>query len=555
MSGALRVLIVGGYGVFGGRIVDLLRDEKRLTLIVAGRSLEKAGVFCAARTNAAASLQAVPFERDGDLSTQLAVLAPDLLIDASGPFQSYGADRYRLVEACVAARVNYLDLADGSQFVAGIDAYDEAARAGGVYVLSGVSSFPVLTAAVVRALARGLVRVDAISGGIAPSPHAGVGENVVRAIASYAGQRLDGATGHPFTEQRRFTVAPPGRLPLKSTMFSLVDVPDLRMLPTLWPGASVWMGAGPTPEILHRVLVACAWLVRIGAAPSLSPLAPLMHWATNHLRWGEHRGGMFVEVTGASAAGAKVKRSWHMLAEGDDGPFIPSMAVEALVRRHLDGSAPAPGARPCLRDIELADYERLFAARAIVTGVREASPTTASLYQRILGEAWARLPAPIREMHDGSDGALAEGQACVERGAHPLAKLAGLIMGFPRAGENIPLRVEFAVRDGREIWRRDFAGQYFKSEQFAGEGRAEALLCERFGPLVFAMALLVEGERLGLALRRWSVFGVALPLWLAPRSNAFESVENCGFAFHVEISHPWIGLIVRYRGTLRRVAL
>ena len=43
--------------------------------------------------------------------------------------------------------------------------------------------------------------------------------------------------GYPFTEQMRFTVAPPGQLPLRNTLFSLVDVPDLRALAVLWPEA------------------------------------------------------------------------------------------------------------------------------------------------------------------------------------------------------------------------------------------------------------------------------------------------------------------------------
>ena len=42
MTGRLTVLIVGGYGTFGGRIVELLENEPRLTLIIAGRSLERA---------------------------------------------------------------------------------------------------------------------------------------------------------------------------------------------------------------------------------------------------------------------------------------------------------------------------------------------------------------------------------------------------------------------------------------------------------------------------------------------------------------------------------
>ena len=37
-----------------------------------------------------------------------------------------------------------------------------------------------------------MVRVDTlIRGGIAPSPYAGVGENVIRAIAGYAGQPVE----------------------------------------------------------------------------------------------------------------------------------------------------------------------------------------------------------------------------------------------------------------------------------------------------------------------------------------------------------------------------
>ncbi len=556
MSRELRVLVVGGYGVFGGRIVELLQNEPRLTLVVAGRTLRKAQAYCAARGNVAVELEAARFDRNGDAAAQIAALGLHIVVDASGPFQAYGEGRYRLVEACIAQRVNYLDLADGSDFVLGVGAFDAAAREAGIYVLSGVSSFPMLTAAVVRRLSRDMSRVEMITGGIAPSPFAIVGENVIRAIASYAGQPVaarGGAVksiGHPFTEQRRFTIAPPGQIPLRSTMFSLVDVPDLRALPALWPDAkSVWLGAGPAPEILHRALVVCAWLVRLGIVRSLSPLAPLMHLVTNRVRWGEHRGGMFVEVKGAGAGGAPVERSWHLLAEGDDGPYIPSMAVQAILHRQLDEHAPAPGARAGTRDLEVEDYERLFAKRAIFTGEREA--LSGPLYQRLLGEAWRLLPEPIRAMHDGS-GVIAAGTASVVRGRNPLASVAAWLMGFPAAGDNVPLSVDFSVRGAIENWRRTFAGKSFSSAQFAGAGRSDNLLCERFGPLVFAMALVVNCERLDLVLRRWSAFGAPLPLWLAPRSSSFETVENGVFRFHVEISHPWIGLIVRYVGILRR---
>ena len=541
---------MGGYGTFGGRIVELLEDEPRLDLIVAGRSVEKAQTFCDSRGQPAARLTAAAFDRDGDLVEQLGQIGPDVVVDASGPFQSYGERPYRLIEACLAQGADYLDLADGSAFVAGVSQFDAAARAAGRYALSGVSSFPVLTAAVVRRVSQGMTRVTSIRGGVAPSPYAGVGANVIRAIAGYAGRRVPlrrngaAAIGHPLTEQMRFTIAPPGLLPLRSTLFSLVDVPDLRALAELWPEAdTVWMGAGPAPEVFHRALIAFAWLVRLRLVPTLSPLAPAMRFTTARLRWGEHRGGMFVEVEGSGDDGARLRRSWHLLAEGDDGRLIPSMAVAAIIRNVLDGQAPRPGARPSVHDLELDDYGRIFSGRRIHTGVRAELPVAQSpLYARTLGDAWRALPPQIRAMHDVGAGLSARGRASVERGGNPLAALTALIMGFPAAIADTALTVRFDVHDGVETWTRTFGADSFASHQFAGRGRSDRLVCERFGALTFALALVWDGVRLTLALRRWSVLGIALPMWLCPRSAAYETVEDGRFRFHVEISHPLTGL-------------
>ncbi len=555
---ALKVLILGGYGTFGGRLAQLLADEARLTLIIAGRSLAKAQTFCAGLRSVATSMPAA-FDRDGDVERQLREFAPDVVVDASGPFQSYGADPYRVVRAALALGIHYLDLADSSDFVRGIARFDATARARGTFVLAGVSSFPVLTAAVGRALAGDMARIDAVTGGIAPSPYANVGANVIRAITSYAGKPVavvrDGrkATAYALIDSRRYTIAPPGRLPLHSIRFSLVDVPDLQVLPELWPGLrSVWMGAGPVPDILHRALSALAWLVRLKLLPSLSPFAGLMYRTINLLSWGEHRGGMFVVVEGEGRGGERIERSWHLLAEGEDGPLIPSMAAEVIIRRCLADRPPAAGARAAATDLELADYEPLFARRRISTGCWQSSPANdrAPLYQRLLGDAWNSLPPPLQGMHDVDTELTAVGVAEVGRGSGWLAQLVALAVGFPRAGKGVPVTVSFKAVDGREHWRRTFADRSFASIQEQGCGRFERLLCERFGPLKIGMALVCEAGRMRFAVRRWSVFGVPLPLSLAPHGDTYEHAEKGRFHFHVEIGHPHTGLIVRYRGWL-----
>lgn len=550
----MRVLIIGGYGTFGGRLVDLLLDEERLTLLVAGRRPEAAEAFCAKRQGAA-TLVPLAFDRGNASAAALKALAPDIVVDATGPFQIYGDDPYRIVRTCIEAGAHWLDLADGAAFVTGISVLDELARTKGRFVLSGVSSFPVLSAAVVRRLSEGMDSIESIHAGIAPSPFAGVGLNVITAIASYAGKPIavvkDGAktTLPGLISSRRMLVNVPGRVPLDPIRFGLVDVPDLQVLPREWPEAkTVWVGAGPKPAALHRLLWLAAWLVRLRLLPSLVPFARIMDWVVNHVRWGEHRGGMIVEVSGRSG-GAVVQKSWHLLAEGDHGPLIPSMAVEAIIRKCLDVHVPEPGARPAHHALELADYDAMFAKRHIVTGFRQAG-TGETPYAEVLGSAFADLPEPVQRVHSFAGSTRLSGRGYVTGPGSFAAKLIARVFGFPPTGVDVPVVVDLSRKDGVELWQRSFAGKSFRSTQRVGRGRYDGLIVERFGPTGFGMAVVVEQGALSLVLRRWDVLGIPMPKFLLPRVIAGEHGADGRFNFSVEISLPLIGRLVRYQGWL-----
>ena len=329
----MKILILGGYGVFGGRLARLLADRPDLELLICGRNLAAAAAFCAHYTGAPV-LRPLRADRQ-HIAPLLHAEQPDLLVDASGPFQDYGEHPYSVIEACIAARIPYLDFADAADFVFGVARFDAQARAAGIFVLSGVSSFPVLTAAVVREMA-GRMDIVAVEGGIAPSPYAGIGLNVMRAVVGYAGALVklqrNGAPSHGLglAESRRFTIAVPGKVPLRNLHFSLVDVPDLQVIPPEHPTLTdIWMGAGPVPEVLHRLLNLLARARARFSLPSLVPLSSLFYTVLNRMKFGEHRGGMYVHATG-TRGGQTVGESWHLLAEGEDGPYIPSMAIEAV---------------------------------------------------------------------------------------------------------------------------------------------------------------------------------------------------------------------------------
>ncbi len=312
----------------------------------------------------------------------------------------------------------------------------------------------------------------------------------------------------------------------------------------------MWIGVAPVPAVLHRVLNVFAALVRFKAMSSISWLAPLMFRVINVLRWGEHRGGMFVAVEGDDSLGHRVAREWHLIAEADDGPMIPSMSAEAIIRHCLDRRRPETGARAAISDLELSDYEVLFARRKIYTGVRKRPAPVAPLYRHLLGDAYEALPEPIRTLHNLSDALSFAGRASVERGSGFLARLIAAAIGFPPPASDVAVKVNLHLENGREVWRRNFADCGFLSTQEAGRGRFERLMVERFGPFAFGIALLVESDRLRLVVRRWNFLGVPLPARLAPIGNAYESVENGRFRFFVEIKHFVTGLVVRYHGWL-----
>ncbi len=555
MPSQLTVLILGGYGAFGGRLAHLLCDEPRVHLVIAGRSRAKADAFCAALPGNAARTPAV-VDRDGDVARAIAALRPDIVVDASGPFQAYGEDPYRVARAALAVGAHYLDLADGSAFVRDIVQLDAAAKAADRFVLTGASSFPVLHAAVLRHLARGVAAVESSTVGIAPVPYAGVGATVMRAIAGYAGKPLRliragrAATAYALCETRRFTIAPPGRVPLAPLTYSLVDVPDLEALAAVRPEIqSVWAGAAPTPAFLHWCLRVLAHCVRLRLLPTLAPFASTMHRVANALKLGELRGGMFVEMRGTRADGSRLTRSWHLIAEGEDGPNIPSMAAEILVRRVLEGHSPVPGARAAVHEIELAEYESAFARRAIHCGERtDELRGDVPLYRAVLGDAWRALPQALRDVHGSVTTSTVVGRATVTRGDGVLARLVATLFRFPPAAEDVELRVTFKRERGVETWLREFGSHRFTSVQFAGTGRYEALLCERFGPFTFGIALVVQHGKLELVVRRWSAFGIPLPLRLAPRSESFETEAQRRFEFSVAIDLPLAGRVVRYAG-------
>jgi saccharopine dehydrogenase-like NADP-dependent oxidoreductase len=347
-----RAVILGGYGHFGARIAAKLARDGICDVVVAGRDGAKArDVAAGLGTDWAAVDGNAP-----DLASRLSTLRADLVISTAGPFQ--GQD-YRVARAALAAGAHYADIADGRAFVCGIASLDGEARACGRLAVSGASSVPALSSAVVDRYAPEFSRLDSIDIGISTTQRP-QGLATTRAVLGYAGKTLptwrEGqaatATGWQGLRRRSFGA------PVGSRWLCDCDVPELELFPRRYRGVRhVRFGAGVELALAQWGLWMLAGTVRMGLVRDLSAWVPALHASS---RWLEPlaagRSAMFVELHGADAQGRPHRRCWQLAAEQHDGAHIPAMAAVALTRRLARGDALEPGAMPCLGLVSLDQY-------------------------------------------------------------------------------------------------------------------------------------------------------------------------------------------------------
>jgi len=351
-----RVLVIGGYGFFGSRLVERLAKQSGLHIVVCGRSDRKARALVdGLRSSAKATLSATALDIFAPTFKQdLAAIAPAVTIHTSGPFQ---VQDYRVAEACLACGSHYVDLADGRQFVEQIVVLDTAAQAAGLSIISGASSVPALSSAAVDQLAKGFREIQKIDIGISPGNRTERGLSTVQAILSYCGKPLPGSddTRGWVGSQRHVYPAPVGE-----RLLSPCDVPDLTLLPSRYPGRpQVRFGAGLELRSLHRGMNAMAFLARLGLVNDWSVHAPLLKRAADWFKgWGSDAGAMHVTVTGITVNESFISRTWHLVALHGDGPYVPTLAAAALVRKLKNTDGSLMGAKPSVGILSLEDFIR-----------------------------------------------------------------------------------------------------------------------------------------------------------------------------------------------------
>ena len=538
------VLLIGAGGVFGSRLAEGLA-EAGFEVICAGRTLAKAEAVAGRLSATGGRARAIALDARRATPDDLAQTGARIVIDAAGPFQ--GAEP-TVARAAIAAGLHYVDLADARDFVAAFPALDAAASTAGVAALTGASSTPALSNAVLDDLTAGWREVVSVEVAISPGARAPRGRSVVEAILSWAGRPVrvfenggwrvrPGWTG---LRRRCFGVAGPRSL-------ALCETPDLDVLVERFrPRRSAVFMAGLEPSLLHVGLIGLARLSAL-TGMGLRPFAGVLTVLSQPFAMlGSDRGAMRVEAVGVDAEGRGRRAVWRLVAEPGAGPVTPTLAALSAVRRIAAGEI-APGARVCAGELGLSALDAEMDRHPLH---REVETDRAAVFARALGEAaFDQLPAALRRLHEGLGVVVWRGEAICDGPANPLAGLVGRMIGFPARSGVSPVEVVIDADGRRSIWRRRIGPARFKS--VLSYPHPGGRIRERFGLVTVDLRLEAAPERLAYHVVGWRLGPIPLPRMLAPRTLTHEQIDAEGrFAFDVEIGLPMLGRVVRYRGWL-----
>ena len=353
---AKRILVLGGYGNFGSYICNRLSRELDLQIVIAGRSEEKCKEFISSLKNTPNRPEYFVLDFTEKLPAAFLEIGPDVVIHTVGPYQRQS---YYVAESCIEYGCHYVDLADAREFVVGIRDLDGRAKQKGVSVISGASSLPCLSAAVIDQYKNQFRTINNIEYGISTAQQTNRGLATMQSVLSYTGKpfqtMIDGVELNVYGWQDLHFHKYPQ---LGWRALGNCDVPDLSVFPLYYPDIkSIQFSAGTELLFMHMGLWLLSWLVRIRVVTGLEKAASaLIKIARLFDCLGSSESGFHMLLSGTDEDGHSHSIICYLIAKSGHGPYIPCAPSIILAKKLARGELKQIGAYPCVGIIDLPTY-------------------------------------------------------------------------------------------------------------------------------------------------------------------------------------------------------
>jgi len=331
------IFILGGYGYTGKLLAKHLLAQTDVEIIIAGRNLEKAKIFADELNTSRVSVKQADA---ANLESLTSALAGATLCLVAAPVTHHAET---VVRACIAARVDYLDVQFSSQKLKALYAAEAEIEQAGLCFVTEAGYHPGLPAALIRYAASKLsVTESALTAGylnMKNIPYSEAVDELMEGFIEYQAQVFkNGAWTKPTAwDSHTFDFGQDiGRRTCYSMFFE-----ELRGIPEMYPAIKETgfyiSGANWFTDLLITPLV----FVGLKLAPKrgLRPLGKLMWWGMGKSK-PPYVVALKVEAKGQlDGIHARVEaRIAHA-----DGYELTAIPVVAYLRQYLDGSARKSG--------------------------------------------------------------------------------------------------------------------------------------------------------------------------------------------------------------------
>jgi len=268
-----------------------------------------------------------------------------------------------IAESCIDNNCHYIDLSDGRDFVSNITKLDKQAKRKNVMIISGASSVPTISSAIIENYMVKYKEINLIEFSISTPLFPVPGIATFESILSYCGKKfktLINGNLKEITGLGNIKILKYPKIILPRAV-SNCDIPDLVIFPRHYKDLNIKtirFYAGVGNPILQSLLVILSFFIKIGLFSDISKYASTFYSIGTKIQSfipNNGKSGFHLKVKGIDNNGISLTNTTYLIANKGNGINIPAIPAAILVKLIVIGELNKSGAYPCVGIIKLKD--------------------------------------------------------------------------------------------------------------------------------------------------------------------------------------------------------
>ncbi len=353
------VLVLGGYGRCGSRLVTLLSSDPGINCISAGR-------------NPPANVQnknviALDANDRGSLKSTLANNI-DFVVNVCGDLEKNGV---AIAQVCMESGVHYVDMGAGQEYSTGFLKLNRQAAKNKVCLVTNAGASPVLSTVLADHLTKEFERITEIQVAYAPGNRSVGSRSSLYDLLKNIGKKIRikekgrWQDVHIWSRSEKINFPKP----VGPRRLFLYEAIELETFPSRYSANTVTFSTGFELSLFNLGTAWLAWRKRKKQDKRPEAYAPLLASAAGWLRnFGSDKDAIGVMMKG-EIAGQEVDHVAYLVSRSQSSLVIPCTPVASLIKKWVNQGIDKPGATSC-QDLLKMDDVRLELSQHDIVLVR-----------------------------------------------------------------------------------------------------------------------------------------------------------------------------------------